>query len=245
MTNQRSGLADGLGSKGFRTELRAKPAPELYAFASSVFAPIRKGSMKLEYPLLGLLAARAMSGYDIKRWCQIEGKFVGLDRHASQIYRELNRMQVEGSVVWRTDPRDGGPDAKIYSVTEAGMARLRRWVRSAYLPPRRFQDPEFAFRLRVSMMLGEPGTLDLVRAELAARREQVRLNRNRPYDTETDDDRAEIDAEALDFIARQIRRHGERQIDGWIAWLEELLEELAARADIAEAGQAGVRKAGN
>ncbi|CAM4319795.1 PadR family transcriptional regulator [Nocardia ninae] len=201
--------------------------------------------MKLEYPLLGLLAARAMSGYDIKRWCYVEGKFVGLDRHASQIYRELNRMQVEGSVVWRTDPRDGGPDAKIYTVTAAGMARLRRWVRSSYLPPRRFQDPEFAFRLRVSMMLGEPGTLDLVREELTARREQVRLNRNRPYDTETDDDRAEIDAEALDFIAQQIRRQGERQIDGWIAWLEELLETLEARTATVEPGPAGRRKAGS
>ncbi|MFE9581439.1 PadR family transcriptional regulator [Nocardia sp. NPDC006044] len=201
--------------------------------------------MKLEYPLLGLLAARAMSGYDIKRWCDIEGKFVGLDRHASQIYRELNRMLGEGSVASRTDPRDGGPDAKIYTVTEAGMARLRRWVRSAYLPPRRFQDPEFAFRLRVSMMLGEPGTLELVREELAARHEQVRLNRNRPYDTETDGNRPEIDADAMDFIARQIRRQGEQQIDGWIAWLEQLLEKLEARAATDEAGHAGNRKAGN
>ncbi|WP_280409223.1 PadR family transcriptional regulator [Nocardia brasiliensis] len=199
--------------------------------------------MKLEFPLLGLVAARAMSGYDIKRWCEVEGKFVGLDRHGSQIYRELNRMQVEGSVEWRTDPRDGGPDAKIYTVTDAGMQRLLRWVRSAYVPPRRFQDPEFAFRLRVGMMLREPGMLDLVREELAARREQVRLNRNRPYDTETDDDRAEIDAEALDFIAHQIRHQGERQIDEWIAWLEQLQEVMQARADAAATERSGRSKA--
>ena len=186
--------------------------------------------VKLEFPLLGLLAARTMSGYDIKRWCEVEGKFVGLDRHASQIYRELNRMQVEGSVHWQTDPRDGAPDAKIYSVTEAGMDRLRRWVRSAYVPPRRFQDPEFTFRLRVGMMLREPGTVELVRLELRTRREQVRANRGRPYDTDTDDDRPEIDAQALDFISRQLRRVGERQIDVWIAWLEELLATLEQRA---------------
>lgn len=186
--------------------------------------------MKLEFPLLGLLAARTMSGYDIKRWCEVEGKFVGLDRHASQIYRELNRMQVDGWVQWHTDPRDGAPDAKIYNVTEAGMQRLRRWVRSAYVPPRRFQDPEFTFRLRVGMMLREPGVPDLVRQELAARREQVRLNRNRPYDTETDDDRPEIDAEALDFISHELRHQGERQIDDWIAWLEKLLSTLEKRA---------------
>lgn len=186
--------------------------------------------MKLEFPLLGLLAARTMSGYDIKRWCEVEGKFVGLDRHASQIYRELNRMQVDGWVQWQTDPRDGAPDAKIYNVTEAGMDRLWRWVRSAYVPPRRFQDPEFTFRLRVGMMLREPGVPDLVRQELAARREQVRLNRDRPYDTETDADRPEIDAEALDFISHELRHQGERQIDDWIGWLESLLVTLEKRA---------------
>jgi DNA-binding PadR family transcriptional regulator len=185
--------------------------------------------VKLEFPLLGLLAARTMSGYDIKRWCEVEGKFVGLDRHASQIYRELNRMQVEGWVHWQTDPRDGAPDAKIYDVTEAGMERLRRWVRSAYVPPRRFQDPEFMFRIRVGLMLREPGMPELVRQELAARREQVRLNRDRPYDTETDDDHPDIDAQALDFIAHELRHQGEAQIDGWIAWLERLLTTLEGR----------------
>ncbi|HEY4456440.1 MAG TPA: hypothetical protein VGN81_19175, partial [Pseudonocardiaceae bacterium] len=137
---------------------------------------------------------------------------------------------VDGWVQWHTDPRDGAPDAKIYNVTEAGMERLRRWVRSAYVPPRRFQDPEFTFRLRVGMMLREPGVPDLVRQELAARQEQVRLNRNRPYDTETDDDRPEIDAEALDFISHELRHQGERQIDDWIAWLEKLLVTLEKRA---------------
>lgn len=191
--------------------------------------------MKLEFPLLALLAGHHMSGYDIKKWTEVEGKFVGLDRHPSQIYRELGRMEVEGWIEHKTDPRDNAPDAKVYRLTSTGMTRLRRWMESAYVPPRQFHDPEFIFRLRTAAMLDLPRARALVEQELEARRAQVRANRGRPRPNDHVRQAAhpEVDTESLALVGDEANQHGEIAIDNWIAWLGSLLvrldERLAAR----------------
>ncbi|MEZ0166963.1 PadR family transcriptional regulator [Kineococcus sp. LSe6-4] len=187
--------------------------------------------MKLEIPLLILLAARRMSGYDIKQWVEVEGKFIGLDRHSSQIYRELNKMQVEGWLVHDVDPREGTPDAKVYRLTPDGMARLRRWSSSAYVPSRRFQDPEFTFRLRCAAMLDRSRVGALVQEELHAREQQRWLNRGRPRPQDhltTAGAHPEIDVEALALVADEANRAGEQALDAWIDWLQHLLRTLPA-----------------
>ncbi|PWH07399.1 PadR family transcriptional regulator [Brachybacterium endophyticum] len=187
--------------------------------------------MKLEFPLLGLLAARSMTGYDIARWTRVEGKFSGLDRHPSQIYRLLGRMETEGWIEHVVDPRESAPDGKVYSITDAGFERLRRWVRSLYAPPRRFQDPEFSARLRVAAMLDLPRALELVEQELTERRRTVRKNRgrDRAEDHLRTAARPEIDVETLGVVSDELNRFGETSIDQWISWLENLQEVLAAR----------------
>lgn len=187
--------------------------------------------MKLDVPLLGLLAARSMTGYDIARWTRVEGKFSGLDRHPSQIYRLLGRMETEGWVDHVVDPRESAPDAKVYSITDAGFERLSRWVNSVYSPPRRFQDPEFSARLRVAAMIDLPRALELVEQELAERRRTVHENRgrDRAEDHLGTAARPEIDVDALGVVSDELNRFGETSIDQWISWLENLQEVLTAR----------------
>ncbi|EWS79792.1 PadR family transcriptional regulator [Brachybacterium phenoliresistens] len=194
-------------------------------------------TMKLEFPLLGLLAARSMTGYDIARWTRVEGKFSGLDRHPSQIYRLLSRMETEGWVSHVVDPRSTAPDAKVYSVTDAGFARLLRWVHSVYSPPRRFQDPEFIGRLRIAAMVDLPRALQLLEEELEARRRQVAENRGRDRgeDHLSEAARPEIDVHALALFADELNAYGEAAIDQWISWLERMhdviTQQLAQRAE--------------
>lgn len=184
--------------------------------------------MKLEYPLLGLLAGHRMTGYDIKKWLDWEGQFLGLDRHASQIYRELNKMQVEGWIDFQVDVRGGGgPDAKVYRLTDAGMERLQRWVYSPYLHPRRFQDPEFPCRLQFTVMLDRLRALELVRQELEFRVNQVARNRGRDRSIVGVDPMAGVDVDALRFVREQLHQHGMIGIDAWIDWLRQLLTKLA------------------
>ncbi|MBO2459940.1 PadR family transcriptional regulator [Actinomadura violacea] len=185
--------------------------------------------MKLELPLLGLLAMRRMSGYEIKKWLDSEGQFLGLDRHPSQIYRELNRMQVDGLIEFDVEnARGGGPDAKVYRLTAAGGGRLRRWAGSAYDPPKRFQAPEFTCRLLFTSMLDAPRALALVKQELEFRVRQVARNRGRdrgiPGGLEPG-----VDAARLRFVGEELHRHGMAAVDGWIDWLRRM--EAAMEAD--------------
>lgn len=200
--------------------------------------------MKLEFPLLSLLAAHPMTGYDVQRWMRVEGKFVGLDRHPSQIYRELGRMETEGWISHVVDPREGAPDAKIYSVTPEGIDRLRRWVRSSYVPPRRFHDPEFSIRLRAAALFDLERARDLTAEELEERRRTVRENRgrDRTHDHVAATGDHAGDVEALALVADEINQQGEAEIDSHIRWLEGLLETLTARLD-ARTGESAASEA--
>ncbi|WAJ32948.1 PadR family transcriptional regulator [Arthrobacter sp. FX8] len=185
--------------------------------------------MKLEFPLLGLLAARRMSGYDIRRWVDVEGKFVGLDRHPSQIYRELNRMEADGLVTHEIDARDNAPDAKVYQLTDDGFSRLTKWIRAAYVPPARFQDPAFLLRLRMTVMLDPALARLLVEEEHAARLRQVAENRGRERALDHLVDgpaRPEINTKDLALVADFMNEYGEDAIDAWINWLERLMGRL-------------------
>ena len=196
--------------------------------------------MKLEYPLLGLLAAHRMTGYDIKKWLVTEGQFLGLDRHASQIYRELNKMQVESWIEYDVDRRSG-PDAKVYRLTTSGLDRLLRWIRSPYEPPLRFQAPEFPVRLMFTAMFDAPRAIELVRTELDFRVLQVWQNRGRDRSVAADDPAPGADIDQLRFVGDQIHQHGMTAIDTWIGWLRVLLDKLenTAPRDLITAEQAG------
>ncbi len=189
--------------------------------------------MRLDSVLLGLLAARTMSGYDVKKWIEEEGRFLGLARHSSQIYRELNRLDAEGSIEHEVDPRSGAPAAKVYRVTDAGFGRLRAWVDSPYEPAARIREPEFVLRLRITAMLDLAAARDLVGAELAARRAQVARHRGRerPFDRPGGAPaRTEVDLEHLALVAEAVNAFGETAIDAWIVWLEGLSTTLTESA---------------
>src|SRR5690606_17304222 len=119
--------------------------------------------MKLEHLLLGLLALRPQTGYDLKKALDTFGRFMRANTELSQIYRTMSRMVKEGWVVFETTHRDGLPDFKTYSLTEDGTVLLLDWLSSPYHPPSRFTDPEFSLRFHYSAFLGKAATLKLLR----------------------------------------------------------------------------------
>jgi PadR family transcriptional regulator AphA len=81
--------------------------------------------MALRYALLGLLAERPASGYDLAR--AFEGDF---GRYAWQaghnrIYPELARLTEEGLV---EVVEEGARGRRTYGLTEEGLAELRAWL---------------------------------------------------------------------------------------------------------------------
>jgi len=98
--------------------------------------------MSLRHALLGLLADTPQNGYDLtKRFEQTLSEHAWSAGH-SQIYPELKRMTADG-LVEVVD--EGSRGSKVYGVTDAGRAELRRWMFSPLgeTPPRN----EFVLRL--------------------------------------------------------------------------------------------------
>jgi DNA-binding PadR family transcriptional regulator len=77
--------------------------------------------------LLGMLAIEPMSGYDLG--LTIRGS-VGhfWNESYGQIYPNLKKLAGDGCVSSKTERQKGKPDRRIYSITEKGRARLRKWL---------------------------------------------------------------------------------------------------------------------
>jgi DNA-binding PadR family transcriptional regulator len=85
--------------------------------------------------ILTVLAHRPMTGYEIARnFDQVLSHFWRASHQ--QIYRELARMNSEGDVVFRAVEQSGKPEKKLYSLTRAGRAALKKWVAAPTDPPR-------------------------------------------------------------------------------------------------------------
>jgi PadR family transcriptional regulator, regulatory protein AphA len=83
--------------------------------------------------LLGLLSLRPMSGYDIRALIpQSIGHF--WSESYGQIYPALKRLAAEGLVERKTEQQKGKPDRHVYSLTAAGRARLRDWLKVPVVP---------------------------------------------------------------------------------------------------------------
>ncbi len=83
--------------------------------------------MALEHVLLVSLSERAASGADLTRRFDKSLGFFWSATH-QQIYRVLGRMEKDGWVVSETVPHRDRPATKVYDVTDAGRAELRRWI---------------------------------------------------------------------------------------------------------------------
>jgi DNA-binding PadR family transcriptional regulator len=93
----------------------------------------------LRHALLGVLKDRPLTGYDLVRHFQGTVGFLW-SAPQSQIYPELRRMEAQGLVTAQVAPRGQRAQKRIYSVTEAGMAELRRWA-TDFMPLPAQRDP--------------------------------------------------------------------------------------------------------
>jgi DNA-binding PadR family transcriptional regulator len=93
----------------------------------------------LRHALLGVLKDTPLTGYDLVRHFQGTVGYLW-SAPQSQIYPELRRMEAEGLVEAKVAPRGRRAQKRIYSVTEGGMAELRRWA-TDFMPLPAQRDP--------------------------------------------------------------------------------------------------------
>lgn len=98
----------------------------------------------LRYIILGLLWARPMTGYDIKRTFDLAIASYW-NAGNSQIYTTLKNLHKAGLVEVEVVMQTTRPNRKVYHLTEAGHQEVERWLQEAV--PERFGKDEFLTKL--------------------------------------------------------------------------------------------------
>ena len=187
--------------------------------------------MKPDYALLGLLARKPASGYDIGKWLRVDGRFLGRRPSMTPIYRALANLSGLGWVESVIDPRDAAPDAKVHHLTPAGREALVAWAESAYIPAERPMAPDFSIRLNFAGQLGPRYALDVVRTELAFRRAQRADEQDPSLASRDADPIPEIDRNWLQYIDARTHDRGWHSTSLYIGWLETTERELQRIVD--------------
>lgn len=181
--------------------------------------------MKLENILLGVLLQHPSTGYDLKKYLDTYGRFLRSNTQMSQVYRSLGQMEDRGWVTHTVEPRPGAQDAKRYEVTEEGASVFLDWLASPYVPPSRFENPDFTVRMAFAGLMTVEQVIRLLDIEVEARQDQVAHYRYR--------DRNLVRAPAVPFdepladaVGEWMHRMGAQAMDAHIAGLLELRRQL-------------------
>lgn len=178
--------------------------------------------MALEHAILVSLAERSASGYDLNRRFDASiGQFWSATHQ--QIYKVLGRMADAGLVSVDVVEQDGRPDKKMYAVTAAGLAELKRWTAEP-TPADRHRNT-FAVKLRALPF----GDRDAIVADARSRREHhaARLAYYEESAAKFYPDPGALGPDELG--AWLVLRGGIRTEQGALEWCDEILQALEER----------------
>ncbi len=180
--------------------------------------------MSINYAILGMLSARSLTGYDLKKIIQ-DSPFMPWSGNNNQIYKALVELLEEGWVTNEVQHQDSAPSKKIYTITDAGREELKAWVLS---PP---ELPEFKntflVRLAWADSLGEDELNALLTGYeheiyllLAAEEEKLRRGEFSPR-------RTPREAYLWDQIHGRVLEQYRSELD----WIRQLREDLGIRSN--------------
>jgi DNA-binding PadR family transcriptional regulator len=125
----------------------------------------------LDLAILGLLAERSHSGYDLKTRGFAGGLSAFWTADQAQIYRTLERLKAEKLVSATRRRQTSRPDRRVFEITHAGQESLvGRLADPAVLPPLR--DP-FLVQLHFSADLDDDALLGVLETRRDAHQERL------------------------------------------------------------------------
>jgi DNA-binding PadR family transcriptional regulator len=179
--------------------------------------------MSLAHALLTSLTEKASSGYDLARRFDKSIGFFWRATH-QQIYRELARMEKSGWIASQAAPDGGRTRKKLYTVHEAGLDELRRWVLEP-APMIELRD-ELMVRLRAEAAIGPLG----MEGEIERRGQLHALKLQAYRSIETRDFPAGKPLSREARIQHLILKTGIMYEESWLAWSKEALAVLRCPA---------------
>ena len=173
--------------------------------------------MALEHAILVSLSERAASGSDLTRRFDSSIGFFWTATH-QQIYRVLGRMEAGGWIASEVVPQPDRPAKKVYAVTDAGRAELRRWIATPSAP-----DPVRS-DLVVKMRGASLGDRDALLADVRRRRDQ-HAERHALFEVLAARDFPHPDSLSDADLDMYLVLRGGLLFEGyWVRWLTEYLD---------------------
>ncbi|MBO0769344.1 MAG: PadR family transcriptional regulator [Solirubrobacterales bacterium] len=163
--------------------------------------------MVLRHALLGLLAQRPASGYDLRKQFERSLSFVW-QATPSQLYAELNGLADAGLI--SADP-PGPRGRKLYRITQDGREELTRWL-SETSPARGVRD-EALLRVFFLWVLPDGAAQEYLRGEAARASAYLETLRELEASIEWDDS-------GFDRYGRIVLEHGLRLAAAHAEWAE-------------------------
>lgn len=177
---------------------------------------------KLDHYILGLLIINPRTGYDIKKYLDIEGRFDRARAPLSQIYTTLKRMAEKDLVTFVEERRDGKPDLKIYSATAKGRSYLIVFLRSPLKLTFRFSESSLLFRMKFAFLVEADVTIKQIQDELEYRQEQISKFRYRDRTVES----INLSTAELTYVQAindEAHKYGAARMDLYVAHLQKML----------------------
>lgn len=110
--------------------------------------------MSVKNAILGLLAHRPRHGYEIHSAFEaVAGGEDNWDLKPAQVYNTLARLAERGLVAEQGTAQAGGPEKRVYALTEAGRAELEAWLNAPVKSEH--QRDEFFLKLMLSLVSGK------------------------------------------------------------------------------------------
>ena len=85
------------------------------------------------YAVLGMLTRGPRTGYDIRREIGLSVRHFWSESYG-QVYPGLKELVRDGLATVEAAGGDGRPERKLYTLTDAGLAELRRWLGKPVVP---------------------------------------------------------------------------------------------------------------
>jgi DNA-binding PadR family transcriptional regulator len=180
----------------------------------------------LGYALLSLLTHKPRTGYQLARLMQAPIGYMWTAQH-SQIYPQLSELEQSGLIRFQASAGRGPRDNKLYTLTPAGRAALRRWVDSPLTP--RPNKSELMLRVRCLWMISAKRAqafIDGVRLEVEHRLATLKAEELEfdPHDV--------LDPASREFSAYATLRWGLAYEQAMLNWCDWLLASLAEGASV-------------
>lgn len=120
----------------------------------------------MRHALLALLADAPAHGYELKQALETTFGDAWPPTNIGQIYTTLGRLERDGLVTSAVVQQDGRPDKKMYVITEAGRAELRRWLTEPEKSPR-LRDDLFTRVILAQATSGDADALAIIARQRA------------------------------------------------------------------------------